>query len=83
MSKHTPRSQGRAKDPKPEELPVEAVAEKKATSTPFRPDDPRLLDVLDVYAKRIRRSRNMAINLLLEEAMQREGLWPPAEEGTP
>jgi hypothetical protein len=49
------------------------------TTTPFRPEDKRLLLALDIYAKRIRRSRNMAMNLLLEEAMQREGLWPPPE----
>jgi hypothetical protein len=53
--------------------------EQRPTTTPFRPEDNRLFDALDAYAKRIRRSRNMAINLLLEEAMEREGLWPPPE----
>ena len=62
---------------------MEETLERKATSTPFRPEDMRLLDALDVYAKRIRRSRNMAINLLLEAAMEKEGLWPPAEPPSP
>jgi hypothetical protein len=65
---------------------VEAVQDRppetprRSASTPFRPDDPRLLDALDVYAQRIRRSRNMAMNLLLEAAMEQEGLWPPADD---
>jgi hypothetical protein len=58
---------------------VQATADRKATSTPFRPEDVRLFDALDAYAKSIRRSRNMAMNLLLEAAMEKEGLWPPAE----
>jgi hypothetical protein len=78
MSTKKPTSKGkrpsRKKEPK-----VQATQERKAASTPFRPEDPRLLDALDAYAKRIRRSRNMAINLLLEAAMENEGLWPPAE----
>jgi hypothetical protein len=65
-------------DPETEAIPV-----RKTLSTPFRPDDPRLLDVLDVYAQRIRRSRNMAMNLLLEAAMEREGLWPPPADPSP
>jgi hypothetical protein len=79
MSKQPKRP---AKAQKPQEPPVEAVPEKRATATPFRPEDPRLLDALEVYAARIRRSRNMAINLLLEDAMTKEGLWPPAESST-
>ncbi len=49
--------------------------------TPLRVDDKRLFDSLDAYARRLRRSRNMAIQLLLEEAMTREGLWPPPTVG--
>jgi hypothetical protein len=78
MSKKKPTSKGRKPTHK-KEPNVQATQERKAASTPFRPEDPRLLDALDVYAKRIRRSRNMAINLLLEEAMEREKLWPPPE----
>ena len=49
----------------------------KGVQTPFRAVDGRLLDALDGYAKSIRRSRNMAINLLLEEILQQKGFWPP------
>ncbi len=38
-----------------------------------RPDDPRLVDRLDAYAKSIRNSRNMAIVLLLEKALAEVG----------
>lgn len=52
----------------------------KAPQVPFRPDDPRLVAALDAYAKSIRRSRNMAINLLLEKGLEAEGFWPPPQE---
>lgn len=45
--------------------------------TPLRVDDARLLDALDTFAKRQRRSRNMALQIILEEKMEAEGLWPP------
>lgn len=45
--------------------------------TPLRVPDVRLLEALDVYAKRVKRSRNMAIVFLLEQAMTAEQLWPP------
>lgn len=43
----------------------------------FRVYDQRLLDAIELYAKRSRRERNMAITLLVEAALQQEGLWPP------
>lgn len=61
---------------KPKPSPIVPVA----TQHSLRVDDGRLLEALDVYAKRIRRSRNMAIQLLLEKAMEQEGLWPPVAD---
>jgi hypothetical protein len=49
----------------------------KGTQIPFRVDDDRLVEALEAYAARIRRSRNMAIVLLLEEALKAHDLWPP------
>jgi hypothetical protein len=51
----------------------------KGLQVPFRVDDPRLVAALDDYAASIRRSRNMAIVLLLEDALSRIGRWPPGE----
>jgi hypothetical protein len=45
---------------------------------PFRVEDPRLVEALDRYADSIRRSRNMTIVLLLEQALEQAGHWPPA-----
>lgn len=56
---------------------MQTTEEAPASSVSFRPEDPRLFKALDVYAKRMHRSRNMVMYLLLLEAMQREGLWPP------
>lgn len=53
--------------------------EPQSATTPFRPPDARLIVQLDEYARRIRRSRNMAMVILLEEALGREGLWPPPD----
>jgi hypothetical protein len=39
--------------------------------------EPSLVEALDQHAQRTRRSRNVAIILLLEEAMQKQGLWSP------
>src|SRR5262245_38188185 len=52
----------------------------KGTQIPFRADDPRLVEALEAYAKKVRRSRNMAIILLLETALKAEGLWPPPQQ---
>lgn len=49
----------------------------KGTQVNLRVIDPRLLRALDAYRHRVRRSRNMAINLLLEQALTQEGFWPP------
>lgn len=49
----------------------------KGIQAPFRVPDPRLLGAVQAYADRHRRSRNMAIILLLEKALRDEGLWPP------
>ena len=53
--------------------------EQRPAAASFRFEDSRLLNALDVYAKRTRRSRNKAVEVLLEEAMRQEGLWPPPE----
>ena len=44
---------------------------------PFRVEDVRLVEALDRYADSVRRSRNMAIVLLLEQALTEAGFWPP------
>ncbi len=49
----------------------------KGMQVPFRVDDPRLVEALDDYAESIRRSRNMTIILLLEQALETVGYWPP------
>lgn len=51
----------------------------KGLQVPFRVDDPRLVAALDKYADRTRRSRNMAIIVLLEDALRAENLWPPVD----
>jgi hypothetical protein len=43
---------------------------------PFRVADERLVEALDAFAKSERRSRNMAIIILLEEALKARGFWP-------
>lgn len=45
----------------------------------LRVPDKTLVAAIDEYARRLRRSRNMALILLLEEAMRRENLWPAAD----
>lgn len=52
----------------------------RAMQVPFRVDDPQLIEALDAYAAGQRRSRNMAIVLLLEEGLERAGFWPPGRE---
>lgn len=49
----------------------------KGIQIPFRVGDEQLVAAIETYADRTRRSRNMAIVLLLEEALARHGLWPP------
>lgn len=49
----------------------------KGVQIPFRVDDPRLVDAIEAWAADHRRSRNMAIILLLEKALRDEGRWPP------
>lgn len=74
-----------AKNPKKPKKPTEESGAEpqgegdrhKSPMTPFRADDPRLIAALDDYAESIRRSRNMAINLLLEEILKEKGFWPP------
>ncbi len=70
-----PKKRGPGRPRKGEEMPV---TEEPAKAS-FQFDDGRLLRALDIYARRTKRSRNKAVNVLLEEAMQREGLWPPAD----
>ncbi len=53
----------------------------KGQQVPFRVEDPRLVDALDAYAESVRRSRNMAIVLLLEQSLAEAGFWPPKASG--
>lgn len=55
------------------------AASPKAAQTPLRVEDSRLLDALELYAKQQRRSRNMTIQIILEEKMKEAGLWPPKD----
>jgi hypothetical protein len=50
------------------------------TVFPLRLPDSRLADALDEHARRSKRSRNMAIVVILEEAMRSAGLWPPNDQ---
>jgi hypothetical protein len=47
----------------------------------LRIEDARLIEALDAYAAATRRSRNMGIIVLLEEALERAGFWPPGAKG--
>jgi hypothetical protein len=57
-------------------LPPTPPGEEETAQAPFRAER-RLFDALDAYARSIRRSRNMAMVLLLEEALRRHGFWKP------
>lgn len=56
----------------------DAAPELPPDSILVRLPDPSLALVLEEYARRTRRSRNLAIVVLLEDAMRQAGLWPPA-----
>lgn len=60
---------------KAEESPVDAEPPDNPVS--WRPDDPRLRTALDKLSKINKRSRNMMITFLIEEACVKAGLWPP------
>ena len=64
MSKKKPTTE-------PQEQPPDSIL--------IRLPDPRLAAVLEEYATQTRRSRNLAIVVLLEDAMKEAGLWPPGE----
>ena len=62
------------------------TAEKEAPETLHRPTafllrvaDGRVLEALARYASASRRSQNMALVVILEEALREAGLWPPDE----
>lgn len=42
--------------------------------------DPRLLAAADRCAEHDRRSRNLMLNILLEEALTARGYWPPPSQ---
>lgn len=46
----------------------------------FRPDNPALASALDRLAGREHRSRSNMIDVMLQERLEREGLWPPADD---
>lgn len=60
-----------------------AVAKKKVhdlhkgIQLPFRVDDPRLVEAIEKYAEDSRRSRNMTIVVLIEQALTALNRWPP------
>jgi hypothetical protein len=69
------------------ELPM-AKKKQPAPGRPKNPDphkdqqinlriEPALLEAVDVYAERVRRSRNNTIVVILEEVLTQAGLWPP------
>jgi hypothetical protein len=62
---------------------ISLMSKQKDGRVLFRADDARLIEALDAYADSVRRSRNMAINLLLEEILTQHGFWPPEEEDEP
>jgi len=47
---------------------------------PLRIRDANLIAAVDLYAKSVRRSRTMAVVLLLETALEKEGFWPRGNE---
>lgn len=55
----------------------------KGIQIPFKGDDLRLIDPLETYSSRVRRNRDMAIILLLEEALKVNGLLPPNANSPP
>jgi hypothetical protein len=57
-----------------------APGEAESINILLRGLDPSLVEALDQHAKRNRRSRNVSIILLLEEAMQKQGLWKPSPD---
>lgn len=61
---------------------VDTIEEKPAAvQINFRAEDPRLVEALDRYAKSLRRSRNQAMNIALEDALKERGFWPPPQGG--
>ncbi len=62
------------KKPKPE--PVD-TSQEPVTQVLFRSDDDRLFATVDIVARSLRQSRNMALNILVEEALAARKLWPP------
>ncbi len=44
----------------------------------YRPDSQEIVDAIEGQAKKDRRSRNLMIQILLEEALRARGAWPPA-----
>ena len=63
------------KKKRPKGRPVD-LDRHQGAQTPFRAVDAQLLVALQAYAKSVRRSRNMAMNILLEEILQAKGFWP-------
>lgn len=43
-------------------------------------DSQELQDALDAHSAKWRRSMQMTITILIEEALKLEGLWPPAKK---
>lgn len=57
---------------------VPAEPEPNDNPVSWRPDDPRLRLALDKLSKMKKRSRNMMLTYLVEEACIQAGLWPPS-----
>ena len=70
--------QGMAKRKKPDLQQQEHNEAKEGF--PFRFVDRRLREVVQAFADHDRRSLNLAMTILLEEALKARGLWPPPSQ---
>ncbi len=57
--------------------PKNAGGEEEVRQVIFRPETNDLVRAIDAEAKKDRRSRNLTIIILLEEALRARGVWPP------
>ncbi len=58
--------------------PAEEASPDRGPQILFRPYDERIIAALDAFARSVKRSRNNAMLILLEEALRSHGFWPPA-----
>lgn len=63
-----------------EPAPVDATSVEGPIPIALRISDPSVLAAADKFAKKEGRSRNNALNILLQRALAAEGLWPPSTD---